>query len=55
MRSRPSSLKNMSVTFLSSNQIGADDSSGFVGMTLGSHLSTNIVWPSICHKPCFMT
>uniref|UniRef100_A0A0D3E941 nucleoside-diphosphate kinase n=1 Tax=Brassica oleracea var. oleracea TaxID=109376 RepID=A0A0D3E941_BRAOL len=35
MRSRPSSLKNMSVTFLSSNQIGADDSSGFVGMTLG--------------------
>lgn len=55
MRSRPSSLKNRSGTFLSSNQIGADDSSGFVGMTPGSHLSTNIVWPSICHKPCFMT
>ncbi|KAH0858693.1 hypothetical protein HID58_086954 [Brassica napus] len=42
MRSRPSSLKNRSGTFLSSNQIGADDSSGFVGMTPGSHLSTNI-------------
>ena len=53
--SSPSSLKNWKGTFLSSSQIGADVSSGLVGIMPGSHLSTNIVCPSICHSFCLIT